>query len=688
MRKIIAGFMTLLMVFGLMVTNVEAANLSTEQKFEVLRQKGIVSGFADGSSKLSESMTREQLATVLFLLLELPEQASSPSYSDVLKTRWSYQEVEAVSRAGLMVGINNGVFAPAKNVSVEQLAAVFIRSYGINSSGAAPVKGKVSRWARGAVSLALDNQLIPLLNDYTVDATRAMLVDAAYAVYEDTFIEPLKVRSVEALSNQSIRVNLLQWTNEVDTSRFSLKDINGNSRSVILTTLNPDGMSVNVWTDRQTAGLNHTLYVDGNAWSYISISDDTIKPQVQSFISFPNRILEITFTEPVEATSATNASHYQLNDGLKLETLQLSSDLRKVTLSTKEQKHGNNYKLTVRNIKDLAGNVLDTRNDLSFIGNNDYTKPKVTSIQVNANASITIKFNEKINAAQANLTNNYTIDKGLMVIQATLENDGLTVTLKTSPQKDATVYNISVSNITDLMGNRMDNSTGWMFGGVANPEVPVLFQSLQAIDRNTVELVFNRTLTDSDVSKLKLTILSDNGSGVSMTDWQAYVQRKAGTDKAVTVQYRNKSSNPDLFKAGHVYVGKVSGIAGLQTSNNSDSLPFAGTETGNRDPYVTQVTVLSEDRVKVVFSEPVTNVDEAAFRIWNSEGKPVDIGPDELDNTNKMVTEVNLKLKERLTKGSRYSMTFKPDVISDAAEWNGLQTMDNSKPYVVEFVAN
>lgn len=689
MRRMIASFMALLMIFGIAATNAEAANLTTEQKFEVLRQKGIVSGFADGSSRLNDSMSREQLASILFRLLELPEQIFSPSYGDVLKTRWSFQEVEAVSRAGLMVGTRAQVFSPAKSVTVEQLAAVIIRSYGLNSNSTTIVTGKVSKWARGVVSLALDKQLIPRLNDYTINATRAMMVDAAYAVYEDTQIEELLVRSVEALTNQAVKVNLLQPIKQVDTNRFVLKDNNGRSLSILQATLNQDGMTVILWTDRQSGSVNHTLYVDGIAWNYISISDDTIKPQIQSFVSLSNRTLEITFTEPVEASTATNTSHYQLDNGLKLETLQLSSDLRKVTLTTKEQTHGKSYRLTVRNVKDLAGNVMDNRGDLTFIGNNDFAKPKVTLVQVNANASLTVKFSEKINAANAVLTNHYSIDKGLAVTQAKLENDGVTVTLTTSPQKDATLYSLTVSGIPDLVGNLMDTSSGWMFGGVANPEVPVKFQELQAIDRNTVELVFNRALTDSDVNNLKLAILSDNGSGVSMSDWQAYVRRKAGSDKVVTVQYRNKTSNnPDLFKSGHVYVGRVSGVAGLQTANDSDRLIFAGTEAVNRVPYVTQVIAFSEDRVRVLFNEPVTNVDESAFRIWNKEGQAVDIGYDELNDKNKLVTEVILKLDDKLIKGNAYTMTFITNIITDAPQWNGLQTTDGSKPFVINFIAN
>jgi hypothetical protein len=682
MRKILVGMFAFLILFNVPFA-VGATNLSTEQKFEVLRQKNIFSGFADGSSRLYDPMTREQLATVLFLLLELPEQQSSPSYGDVLKTRWSYQEVEAVTRAGLMVGTKSRVFSPKVNVTVEQLAAVFIRSYSLSGNGVTPVTGKVSNWARGAVSLALDKKLIPQLSDYTVDASRALLVEAAYAVYEDTHIEPLKVRSVEPLSNQTVRVNLLQQTNQADKSRFSLKDSSGSNRNILQATLSQDGMSVILLTDLQAGNVTHTLTVDGISWNYVL---DSVKPQVLSLVSLPNRIVEITFNEPVESKSATTSNNYEFNNGLKLTTLQLSADQRKVIITTSEQAEGKTYQLTIRGIKDLAGNVMDTRSNLSF--SSDYIKPKVTSVKVNANATLTIKFSEKINAGHAVLTDRYSIDNGLAVIQAILENDGLTVTLKTSPQKDATLYNLTVANIPDLAGNVMDVSSNWKFGGIANPENPVLFQGVKSIDRNTVEVTFSRTLTDSDVNNLKVAILTDNGSAVSMSDWQAYARRKAGSDRAVTVQFRNKESNPDLFRAGHVYVARITGVAGLQTANDTDRLPFAGTEVYNREPYVTQSVAINYKSIKVVFSEPVTNVNETAFRLQEKDGGIINIDYDELNDTGKVVNEVVLILKDELKANKTYILTFQSGIITDAPKWNGLKTTEGSQPFAVYFSVN
>ncbi|BBI35352.1 Ig-like domain-containing protein [Cohnella abietis] len=689
MRKTIISMLSLLLLISLPFTAAGASNLTTEQKFNVLKEKNIFTGLADGSSRLNESMSREQLAVVLYRLLELPAGGTTRSYDDVLKTRWSFKEIESVKRAELMGGTGGKIFSPALNMTVEQLAAVFVRSYGLTGGGQTPVTGKVSKWARGAVSLALDRKLIPQLSDYTVDATRGLLVDAAYAVYEESHLEPYRIRSVDVLSNQSLRVNLLQRADKTDKIRFSLKDTNGNNRNIQQAVLSQDGMSIQLWTDRQIAGVVHTLSVDGNTWNYISQQDDTTKPQIVSQpVRLPNKIIELTFSEPVESSSATNSSNYIFNNGLKLNTIQLSSDGKKVTFTTSEQVNDRKYQLTVRNVKDLAGNVMDTRSDLYFTGSNDTDKPKIAEVKINPNtAVISVKFNKKIDAQQAIQTNRYTIDKGLIVLQAKLENDGQTVTLLTSQQLDATVYTLTIAYISDLSGNVMDPSTH-LFGGVANPDKQVKLQSIVAKDQNTLEVVFDRAITGNDLKNLKLTVLKDNGANINTNDWTPYVQQKEGSDRTFIFQYRARNNNQELFLPGHVYVAGVTGVAALVTINDADKLQFAGTENRNPNPIVTKVIVLGSKSVKVVFSEPVTGVNKAAFRIREKDAGSINIDSDELNDSNKVVTEVVLRLKDELQANKVYAMTFQPNYITDVPKWNGLQTTDGSGQYTVYFNGN
>jgi len=693
MRKFISGMLALLIALSLPFTASGASNLSTEQKFEALRQANIFTGFRDGSSRLYDPMSREQLAAVLYRLLELPSAHATPSYNDVLRTRWSFQEIEAVTRAGLMNGTKARTFSPDKNVTIEQLAAILTRSYGIGGAGSTPVTGRVSKWAREAVSLALDRKLIPQLSDYTVDATRGLLVEAAYEIYEQLNVKPLFVRSVEQITNQSVKIQLFQWADpadnrSIDKSRFVVKDVYGNVRNVLQATISQDGMSIVLWTDRQLGGVLHTVTIDGASWSYMSVQEDTTKPQLVSQpVKTSNRTYELTFSEPVEQNSATDSRNYRLSDGLRITDIKLSSDKRKVTFTTSEQAEGRNYRLTVANVKDLAGNVMDTSSDLFLVGSNDSTKPKVTEVKIDTTtAFLTIKFSEKIDPQHAVTLHHYAIDKGLAVLQAILDSDGKTVTLKTSPQKDATFYTLTVSGIPDLAGNVMDTSTNWKFGAVANPVEQASLQNIVAINKNTLELAFNRALSDAEVGNVKLGSMTDNGSGLPMSDWSAYVQRKPGSDRIVTIQYRTKSSgNPDLFRSGHVYTAKVTGIASLNVTGGGDSAVFAGTVVDNAIPFVTQAIILDRKTIKVLFSEPVKNVKASAFLIRGNGHREKEIDGIEAGDPGKIVSEAVLKLDDELESNRHYELNFRQNTVTDAAGWNGWKTKEGDDNYSVRF---
>ena len=691
MRKIATFALALVLMLATPFTAWGASNLSTEQKFEELKRNNVFTGFADGSSRLNDPMSREQLAAVLYRLLELPPRNASPVYDDVLRTRWSFQEIDAVTQAKLMNGTTARKFSPESNVTVEQLAAILTRSYGLSGSGSTPVTGHVSRWARGAVGLALDRELIPRLSDYTVDATRGLLVEAAYAIYEDTHVAPLQIRAVEPITNQSVRIALFQWLNPgetaIDKDRFAVKDVYGNTRAVLQAAVSPDGMSVTLWTDRQAGGVLHTVTIDGSAWSYVSVQDDTTMPQIVGQpVKVANKIYELTFSEPVERTSAENAGNYRLNHGLRITTLQLSADGRKVTFTTSDQADGRNYQLTVSGVKDPAGNAMETRGDLYLVGSNDGSKPKVSEVKIDpVTALLAVKFSEKIDPQHAVMTYHYTIDKGLSVLQAVLESDGRTVTLRTSPQQDASFYTLTVSGIPDLAGNIMDSSTNWKFGAVANPLVQATLQGIVAVNKNTVEILFNRALSDADVGNVKLADMTDNGAKMSMSDWNAFVQRKPGSDRAVTIQYRTRSSaNPDLFRTGHYYSARVAGVAALNTSGGADSALFGGTVVDNPIPYATQAIVVDKRTVKVLFSEPVKNVQKSAFAIWG-EGKAVGIDYVEQEDPRRIVTEAVLKLDNDLKGGVPYAIAFRANAATDAAGWNGWKTAEGEREYVVPF---
>lgn len=456
LKRIWMMFLSALLVLALFpALTAKADDLSVEQKFEVLKRQNIFTGFNDGSSRLWEPMSREQFATIIYRLWELPDVNTTPTYYDVLRTRWSFNEVEAVTRAGFMGGVGNGKFWPDHNVTIEQLAAVFVRAYGSNGQSADRVYGNVSAWARNEVGIALRMGIIPAKSDYTVDAPRSLLVEAAYAVYQKLHPENLSVKRIEPLNNNKLLLQLNEAVDSISEDQILIRDNDGDRVFVRDVIVSQDGKQVTVITEEQKGNVKYTLTAGGKTFIYTTLREDDDKPYVESVVKISDSAVRVTFNEPVDLDTAEDEDNYYISDGIRIQWLEVSKDREQVTLYTSDQMWGAMYRLTVRDIEDLAGNVMVTKDNLYFGNRADSSRPYLLSAVSTSDNTVQLVFSEKVNPQQAMDKDNYDVNNGLYIQWIELKQDGITVVLHTSQQFDGVVYSLSVRDIADLWGNEM-----------------------------------------------------------------------------------------------------------------------------------------------------------------------------------------------------------------------------------------
>jgi hypothetical protein len=94
----------------------------------------------------------------------------------------------------------------------------------------------------------------------------------------------------------------------------------------------------------------------------------------------------------------------------------------------------------------------------SLPNNNDLVAPKLTGAVLLNPTTLKITFSEKVNADYAQNIQNYSIDNSINVTEAALNSTQTEVVLTTSSHKENVDYKVSVNNITDLAGNKI-NST-------------------------------------------------------------------------------------------------------------------------------------------------------------------------------------------------------------------------------------
>lgn len=89
-----------------------------------------------------------------------------------------------------------------------------------------------------------------------------------------------------------------------------------------------------------------------------SVVTDNTPPALLTATLINPTIIVLTFSEPLELTSAQAKSNYSINNGIIINNAVLSSDGKKVTLNTSTNSANQTYTVVVSNVKDLAGNVV------------------------------------------------------------------------------------------------------------------------------------------------------------------------------------------------------------------------------------------------------------------------------------------------------------------------------------------
>lgn len=200
---------------------------------------------------------------------------------------------------------------------------------------------------------------------------------------------------------------------------------------------------------------NTTLWNPGTLQnlSYL-FNNDVTPPEILSASLLDSAKLEILFSEPMETSSALNISNYSINNGVSVISGYLSTNQNKITLNTTSHTAGQQYTVSVNNVRDLAGNNLSSNhNTANYVFLSDVTSPQVNGIIITNNQSVTVKFSERLDPVSAKNKNNYSISGNVSIISATFLPDSMSVKLKTTKQATNIDYTITVSNIKDRTGN-------------------------------------------------------------------------------------------------------------------------------------------------------------------------------------------------------------------------------------------
>ncbi|MFK2827231.1 S-layer homology domain-containing protein [Bacillus sp. B190/17] len=108
-------------------------DVSKEHRFyndiHFLSERGIISGFEDGSFQPNKTVTRAEAAIMISRALELPINSTKTPFTDVSPSSKAAGYIAAAYKQGIISGFPNETFQPAQTVSRGQMAIFLARAF-------------------------------------------------------------------------------------------------------------------------------------------------------------------------------------------------------------------------------------------------------------------------------------------------------------------------------------------------------------------------------------------------------------------------------------------------------------------------------------------------------------------------------------------------------------------------------
>lgn len=102
-----------------------------KEEIEWLASTGITGGYEDGTFRPTAAVTRQAMAAFIFRLLGDDEYVApeEPTFTDVATTHTFYREIEWLAAEGLTEGYADGTYRPTNSISRQAMAAFLFRGF-------------------------------------------------------------------------------------------------------------------------------------------------------------------------------------------------------------------------------------------------------------------------------------------------------------------------------------------------------------------------------------------------------------------------------------------------------------------------------------------------------------------------------------------------------------------------------
>ncbi|MGV2884518.1 MULTISPECIES: S-layer homology domain-containing protein [Paenibacillus] len=423
MKKILSVALSTAMAFSMFASVAFGDTaVSPQQQFDALKAKGVFTGYPDGTAGLDKEMTRAEFAKVITKLLGLKEITGVYSYNDknYNAKNWAAPYIEAVTAAGIMEGKNveKKIFDFNGKVTIEEMAKVL--TIALDLEVPTETNNSATAWAKGYVQAAINAGLLDTSLNFQSNASRQLLVGAAYAIDQE----------------QSLKVSSYEVTEAGKVVTFKMSD----------------GESVKVTLDKALEANKETevkfTYKEKNFTEKVTYKT-TVAQAVASVSATNLKEITVKFDGTVDPNSAESTNNYVVS-GLTFKSATLSDDKTTVTLLVSE---GNTSLTNQRSTSLQINNVKNADATKTFTQKVEFTPldvavPEVKEVKALGTKAFKVVFSEPVKPETVNATS-FRVDNN--VIAASVKYAYPNVAIVTT-DLTAGEHTLRVSGVQDYSG--------------------------------------------------------------------------------------------------------------------------------------------------------------------------------------------------------------------------------------------
>ncbi|WP_438348830.1 S-layer homology domain-containing protein [Paenibacillus sp. FA6] len=529
MKKILSVALSTAMAFSMFASVAFGDTLSTQDKYDALKAKGIFSGYPDGTAGLDKEMTRAEFAKVITKVAGLTEVTGIHSYKDAgydNPKNWAAPYIEAVTVAGIMEGtdLTKKLFEQKKNVSVEELAKILVNAMKLE----VPVTGDntASEWAKGYVAAAIKAGFISKDLNFQADAKRSLLVEAAFAA--EAALNVTTATKVASVSASNLKEVVVTFDGTVDAesaeevSNYTLKS-GKVIKSVILAddqksaTINLESTLANNKVDALTVANVKAgdKVISANLFEFTTV--DNVLPVVESIKSLGTKSVKVVFSEPINDLKQSN---FTLDGKEYYGKVDLGANNRSAILTpySATALAVGDHKLVVTGVKDYA-NFISLSSTHEFTVVEDKDAPTITEATATLE-TVTITFSEDVDDATVSASNVFWksgTDKKTADSKLRLADNKykffFDAEKKSLPTGSVAVF---VENVKDYSGNTIASGTSVIVTPVIDQVRPEVAK-VTAVTYDQIKVVFTKPLLAASARDTKnYTVTNKDGKVISV----------------------------------------------------------------------------------------------------------------------------------------------------------------------------